>query len=142
MPKRTPEEAAARWRESLGRAPARYRDGVNAVKTAPGEAAAAAQDRMMEGFRRAVESGLWARRVSGVSLSDWQKAAINKGAERLASGAAAAEGKVAARYRQLFPIIQRLQDEVRNMPKGNIEDSIARMRTFVVGMHEARDEIS
>ena len=63
-----------------------------------------------------------------VSLQAWQNAAVSKGAQRLASGATAAEGKMAGVFNSLFPFISQV---VGSLPaRGTLDQNIARSAAF------------
>ena len=72
MSKVNAAEWLKKWGTNLNASSQYIRDGVGRVSVAPGIAAAAAADRMLAGIQEAVSSGMWAKRVASVSLSDWQ----------------------------------------------------------------------
>lgn len=102
----TAAEAAERWASRMQQAGENYRKGVSAVRVAPTERAAAAVDRYRQGINDAIESGRYERGLRSVTLQDWQKAALEVGAGRLGTGAAAAKGKVAKVFGPLFDHIE------------------------------------
>lgn len=121
-----PADAAAKWAQNLGAAGQAYTAGVQAVQTAPGQQAAQAADRYLAGVQANLPK--FKANVGAVSLADWQNAAVQKGAARLATGATAAQPKMANVLTQLFPFI----DQARNSlpPRGDIEQNIARSAAF------------
>lgn len=125
-----PSDAAAKWAQNLGAAGSAYTSGVQAVTTAPGQLAANAADRYLAGIQANVQK--FKTNVASVDLATWQNAAVNKGAPRLATGATAAQPKMANVLQQLFPYI----DQVRNsLPqRGDLEQNIARSASFQRGM--------
>jgi len=125
-----PADAAAKWAQNLGAAGQAYTAGVQAVTTAPGQAAANAADRYIAGIQASLPK--FKANSAAVSLQDWQAATVNKGAPRLATGAQAAAPKMANVLGQLFPFI----DQVRNtLPqRGDLEANIARSAAFQRGM--------
>ena len=131
MPKLTPQQAAQKQVRNLSNAIEDVRRGVEAVTESPTEKAAGSEDAYMAGIQRAVTSGKWARGLRRVSLQDWKTAFINKGLNRIAPGAQAAQGKVENFYRDFFPFLQEAQNEIDTMPKATLEDSIQRMTTFI-----------
>ena len=135
MAKVTPTEYAEKWARRLQGATEDIRRGVTKVTTAPGESAAAQQDALLANFADSVNSGLWARRVRGVSLQEWQAATIDKGIGRIPAGVTAAQPKMAAMAAELLPAVDAAAEAARALPKGSIEQSIARMTTFVREMH-------
>lgn len=136
MPRRTPDQAAQRWARSMAGATQNYTEGVQAVQTSPGEMAARNVSGYQNGVAQAVASGKWQRRVAAVSLQDWKTAAANKGAQRLASGAAAAVDKVRAANERVFPMIESAVNSVANMPRDTPQARIARATAYMTRMHE------
>ncbi len=131
---------AAQWLEKWGRrlnsAGTDITNGVNRVKEAPGVKAAAAQELMLAKLIESIQSGQWARAVSGVSLSDWKESMIKKALPRIAQGVTAAQGKKGAIIEALLKAVDNAAAEANALPKGSIEDSIARAATFMRSMSE------
>jgi predicted transcriptional regulator len=134
----TPQAIAARWKESMNGAAARYKEGVQAVTTAPTHQAAQAVDRYRSGTQRAADDGSFVDGCMSVSLQEWQQKAVDKGANNLATGARLAESKVMKVMTSLMPHAKQVSEEVKAMPKGSIEDSIARVAHAVRRMAEYR----
>lgn len=111
-----------------------YKAGIARVSEAPGLAAAAKSDKMLAKLTEAVTSGKWAERVASVGLSEWQDAAMNKGAPRITAGVDGAASKVRAFASQLIPELERIKSEVDRMDDLTLEDSLARMRHQVIEM--------
>jgi hypothetical protein len=122
----TAAAAATKWSQNLGAAVNQYTAGVQAVTQAPGAAAAAAADRYVAGVQSNVTK--FVQNSQAVSLQAWQQAAVNKGAQRLASGATAAESKMANVFNSLFPYIAQ---SVGSLPaRGTLDQNIARSAAF------------
>lgn len=117
-----------KWKRGLSGATESYRAGVAAVSVAPGERAAAAADRALSGYQDSIQSGRFQSACRSVSLGEWQRAASEQGAARLAAGASKGAGKVQKFMTEFLPIMQSVSAEVQNMPKGSIEDSLNRVR--------------
>ena len=135
MARVTPQEYAEKWGRRLKASGEDIRRGIDRVSVAPGEAAAQNQEALLTNFQEAVNSGLWAARVRGVTLADWKDAAKNKGLPRIAQGVDAAQSKMAT---IAVPLLQAVDDSVAaiaNLPKVTLEDNIIRMTTFVREMH-------
>ncbi len=137
MAKVSAQEWLSKWGTNLNAAGSYIKAGVNKVSTAPGVAAAAAQDRMLAGITEAVSSGLWARRVAAVSLSDWQSAMINKGIAHISQGVAQAQKTKLSEIQALLSAIDTVQSSVNALPKGGLENNIARSIAWMRGMAEA-----
>lgn len=126
----TPAAAAAKWSQNLGAATTRYTDGVKAVQTSPGQLAAQASDRYLAGVQANLPK--FQTNSAALTLQDWQNAAINKGAPRLASGAQAAQGKIQNVFQNLFPYIEQVRGSLP--ARGDLEQNIARSAAFQRGM--------
>lgn len=124
------DQVAAKWAQNTGSATQAYTDGVNAVTVAPGQAAARAVE--LWATNVAASKNKYAANSSKVTLQDWQAAAVNKGAARLASGVQAAQPKMQAAMQKLLPYIQQ---QVNALPqRGSLDQNINRMTAFVRGM--------
>lgn len=125
-------EAAQKWATALPAAQQRYTDGINAVNVAPGALAARAAPTWAA--NTAAAQSKFARNSAAVSLQAWQQAATTKGAQRLSSGAQAAQGKVEATFAKLFPAIQSAVSSLP--PRGDLEANIARSAAFARAMNK------
>ncbi len=137
MSKVNAQEWLKKWGTNLNASSQYIKDGVARVSVAPGIAAAAAADRMLAGIQEAVTSGMWAKRVSAVSLSDWQSAMINKGLPHIQQGVSMAQKTKTAEIQALLSAIDSVQAEVQNMPKGGLANNVARAVAFMTKMSEA-----
>lgn len=119
----TPQEAAQAWAQRLAGSTERITRGVQGVTTAPGQAAA--RQKGVWAANVAAAQDKWASRVAAVPLADWQQAMVQKGVQRVASGAQAAQPKMEAFMGQLLPYIA---SGVSSLPaRGNLEANINRM---------------
>lgn len=126
----TADQIASKWSANLGAATTTIQAGIEAVKTAPGQAAARQQSAYVAGVQ--ASAGKWAANVGKVSLSDWQQAAIGKGIPRIATGATAAQSKMTAFFAKLLPFQQSL---INQLPaRGTTDQNIARAVAFMRGM--------
>lgn len=126
----SPADAATKWAQNLGAAQTRYTDGVKSVTTAPNALAAAAADRYLSGVQQSMPK--YVANNQAVTLQSWIAATTGKGAQRLASGATAAQPKMAQVFTSLFPYISQVQSSLP--PRGDLEQNIARSAAFQRGM--------
>lgn len=110
--------------------------GINRVTKSPGEAAAEAEELLIQRFTEAVRGGKWKQNVMGVSLEEWKRKFIEKGVDRVGPGIDAAKEKTIKSAEKLLANVDTASAEVRAMPKGTIDDSINRMTTYSRRMHE------
>lgn len=126
-----------KWSTNLNAAGQYITNGVNRVTVAPGQAAAAASDRFLAGIQSSVASGKWQRNVAAVSLQDWQSAMIKKGLPRIATGTAQAVATKGPKIDTLLANVATAQAAVQSLPKGGIEQGIARATAFMRAMSQA-----
>lgn len=131
-------DIAAKWSRNVSAATQAYTQGVQAVQTSPMEQAAAHQDAYVAGVQAAAQSGKWAAGLRSVSLQQWKDKTAQLGAQRLASGAAAATPKMQAALQVILPAAQAISDQVKQMPNSTLEDRIARMLFAVRAMAQVR----
>lgn len=136
MARLTAEEYAQKWATRMAAATSDYTAGIQRVTQAPGAAAAAKEQKYQAGVQAAVTSGKWRRKVGAVSLQDWQNAAVNKGASRLASGAQNAQSKMAAAGARILPIIDAARQAVSGMPDNTVEERINKSAAFQRELHK------
>lgn len=125
MARLTPEEAAAKWAQRTAAATGDYQAGVERVNQAPGQKAAAKADKWLAGVQGGRDK--FRDRVGAVSLSEWQRATVEKGAPRFAAGASAGEPKMAQFQREFLPHLDAVTNRVRAMPDNTMEQRLARM---------------
>jgi hypothetical protein len=101
--------------------------GVNAVQTSPTALAAANVNGYLAGVQQAVSSGKWANNLNRVSLADWKNSMLNKGVQRMQTGAAAAVPKVTSAFGPLLQYIYDTRDQINAAnPRGSLQMNIQR----------------
>jgi hypothetical protein len=134
MAKVTAQEYAAKWAQRLSGATEDIRRGISRVSEAPGVKAAAQKDLMKQKILQAIDDGTWSAQVAGVTLEDWKKAASGKGVDRITSGVNAAKDKQVQMGERLLAAVDASVAEANQTPRGDLEQNITRMTTFVRGM--------
>ena len=129
-------DAAAKWAQNLPASQPRYIAGVQAVTVAPGALAARASAKWATNTAAAQQK--FARNSAAVTLQEWQTQTATKGAQRLMSGAQAAQSKVEQTFAKLFPAIQQAVSSLP--PRGDIEANIARSAAFARAMNKYRNQ--
>lgn len=129
--KSDPTSAAQAWVTGMQGAGPKYTAGVNAVKVAPGQAAAAAASLWAQNVAAAVNK--FASNSAKVTLTAWQNAANTKGAPRLGTGATAAQPKFAAFMTAFLPALTNI---VNGLPaRGAYAQNIARFTAYADALH-------
>lgn len=134
MAKVTPAQAADKWVRRMQGATQDMARGVNQVTESPATLAIAQKDRLIANFIESVNSGRWEAGLNTVSLSDWKTAMLEKGVPRISQGAASAQTKQERFFAKLLPVVDQLSEEISRMPKGTVEDSVARAGAMIRGM--------
>ena len=132
------QEFAEKWSRRTAAATGDYTRGVQRVREAPGAKAAAKVDKYLAGVQASVQEGKWQARVGRVSLSEWQRAATEKGAGRISAGVQSATGDMQRFGQELLSHIDSVKNETDNMPDNTLEDRIQRMVSFSRGMSQFR----
>lgn len=130
----TAKGAADLYVERIQNSRARIEAGIMNVTVSPMEKAAASKAKMLANITASINNGRWERGLKRVSLEDWRKAFIEKGLDRIGTGAAAARGKMETFYEALFKKQNELLKTIDAMPDITLDQSIARMTAWVRGM--------
>lgn len=136
MAQRDPAFVAQKWAQNLGASTESIRQGVQAVTESPMEKAARNVDGWVAGVNRSrdkFQAGLRRR-----TLGDWQSSMIEKGIPRVSTGATAAQPKMQAFMAEFLPHVERVAQQVRSMPKGGIDNGIARATAQIRGNAQFR----
>lgn len=131
-----PQRSAQKWVRNLSGATEDIRAGVEDVTESPMDKAADAAEKYVQRVQEAVNSGKFQQRLRNTPLSKWKDNTLNKGLQRIGSGAQAAQSDVEEFFEELFPYQERLSREVDQMSDVTLEDSIARMTAWTRGMAE------
>lgn len=135
----TPQQYADRWTQGLSGASQRINDGIDGVTVAPSQQAIKAQAKMLANVTQAINNGKWAAGLNKISLQDWQTAMKTKGVPRIATGAQAANSKMAAFAANLIPYQNTLQSKVKAMPNMTLQDNVARSTAWILGMAQFKN---
>lgn len=100
--------------------------GVAGVTESPTAKAAASQDKWLAGIQKAAEMGRFKSGLERVSLDEWKRKTLNKGAGRIAAGVEESKGKVTDFFEDFLPHLEVLDRKLKDMPSVTLEDSIAR----------------
>jgi hypothetical protein len=136
-----PNEYAEKWGRRLKSATEDVRRGISRVSTAPGLDAVKQQDKLVSNFQESVSSGRWASATRAVSLADWQRAASEKGVNRIAAGVDAALPQQAAMAQRLLAATDAAVAKVKALSSTTLDDNINRMVTFSREMAKSKGRI-
>jgi len=125
----TADAAQAKWLSRLSGASQDIINGVNGVTVAPGQLAAAQQQKWLQNVQAAADK--WKRNTGNVSLEQWRQYMLNVGVPRVAQGAQAKQAKYGAFAQQFFPHLEAGIAKVKSMPSTTLEDNINRAVTMM-----------
>ena len=126
--------AADRWAGSAAVAQPRFVEGVQSTTKDPTALAIAQSQKLQANFIQSVQSGRWARGLQRSGKAGWQAATVAK-ANNYSTGIAASKDKYAQAIGPVLQVMGQLQTQVQAMPKGNIQDSVARATAWMTGLH-------
>lgn len=124
MTRVSPQAGSDKWKSRLSAATQEITNGVNNVTQAPGLAAAAKQQKWLNGVNAAADK--WKRNVSAVSLQSWQQSMTTIGVPRVAQGAQAKQQKYTDFASNFYPFLDQQVAKVKAMPDTTLEDRISR----------------
>lgn len=127
----TVANAVAKWVRNTQGAAESMKAGVMAVTESPTAKAAQQADRYVAGVQAAVASGKWQKGLNDCTLQSWQQSMIQKGIPRMTQGIASAQPKVQSFMQQFLPFVQQAASEVKAMPKGGVENGVARASAMI-----------
>ena len=128
---RSAQEIARKWQRNLSGSVESIRSGVQDVTVSPTEKAASKADQYLIGVQHAVDSGKYQRGLRSVTLEQWKQAMLDKGVPRIASGAASGEPKFTEFMQEFLPYIESGQRMLDNMPRGSLQENIARSTAMI-----------
>ena len=131
MAQKSPVQVTEKLIRNLQAATESIRSGVQSVTTSPTEQAAEQADLMLLKITEAVNSGKWGDALRKISLNEWKNSMLEKGLPRISSGIAAAKPKIQAFFEQWLPWEKQISQHVKTLPRGTIEDSIARAAAVI-----------
>jgi hypothetical protein len=129
-----PGQISTKWGTNLKQAMPSIQAGIDAVTVSPGEKAANAQDKYLNGVQRAVSGGRFAAGCRSFTLQDWKTRAKEKTQTRLSGGVDAAMPKRQRFDTWLVNTLNGLLPSIASMPDMTLEDSIARATAMIRGM--------
>ena len=121
---------ADKWRSNLKGSTDAMRKGVDGVTVAPSKKAIESKEKMKRNLIEAIDSGKWEDGLKAVSLDDW-KTAMDKGINRVGTGADASVGKVESFMKDFLPHLEEGKKKVDAMPNVTLEDNIARAEAMI-----------
>lgn len=136
MKNRNPAAVAEKWVAKLSAATKEITDGVTATQKNPMQLAKARADAYVDGVRLAVSEGRWQAGLDRVSLDDWKGAMLKKGVPIIAARAALAKNKYLRFITAFLQFQQGVAQELSSMPRGSLEQNIARAVHVMRRNHE------
>ena len=123
------------WESAIGGVPAKYSEGVKATTDWQAKAIAG-EDLYGQKIQEAVSKKSRAEGISKVSDSEWQGAALSKGAARIATGMTAAKGKFSTGISKVLSTIEGVTIAPRTAdPMANVD---GRIKPIVAALHEIK----
>lgn len=100
---------------------------IKSLQTNPMEQAAANKTGYVNGVVEAANNGKWEKGLRRWDLPKWQQHTVAKGEKNITTGVDAGVSKFTGFMNNFYPYTQTVKSTVRAMPKGDKEQSRARM---------------
>lgn len=137
----SPQQFADRWLQGMQNGVQRYKEGVQNPSKDPIQAAIDAKQKYLAGVQEAFNSGRYEQGLRSQTQQSWTQAALERGANRIAGGAAASKGKVSNFAGQFLSQLASVQASVNNMPSDTYEQRQARARAMADGLHALKGKL-
>lgn len=130
------ERTRANWEGAIGSVPGKYADGVRGASNVI-EKAIAAEALYAEKIQAAISKGSRAKGLAKISDEDWRKAALNKGASRIATGMSESKDKFASGMATVLSTIESVSIAPRSAdPMQNVDN---RVKPIVAALHKLKE---
>lgn len=126
MAEMSAQQIAEKWSRNTKNGVTDYKNGVNNVNVNPAQLAIQNADIWRENVSSQKAQQRYTNGLSTVTLADWKKAAIDKGANRISQGVDNAMSKEINFAKYIVDTTYRIAEDVRNMPKATLDDRINR----------------
>lgn len=119
-----PTSSTAKWVARMQAAGTQIKEGVNAVTTAPGVAAAAKKATWLA--RVTASADKWATNVRAVTLTEWRTKMLTVGIQRISSGVTAKQANYQKFAEKFYPYLAAGKAQIDAMPTGTVQQGIAK----------------
>ena len=137
MPQLDANAVATRWANNLAASTQKITASVNALTTSPTSQAANAAQTWLARLNDPATVAKFQKNLNRVTLQQWQTAMTQKGIPRIGQGAQqAVQTKMLPFYTAWLPYEAQGQQQVKAMPKGTLQDRIARAVFMINWNHQ------
>lgn len=137
MPKVKPG-FAQKWVDRASVATEDYKTGVQNPRQSWSQATAGAENSYTQGVQKAISEKRFAKGVLKAGDSKWREGALTKGADRFASGVAAAKDRYQSQMQKVVAVIESTSLSPRN-ERGN-ENNYKRVADMGKALHQAKKD--
>jgi hypothetical protein len=135
---KTPQQAAANWLNSAGRASADYQAGVESYSGDWAGATTRQQAVLVNNWNQAVTSGRWAAGVQNRGTNGWKQATVAKVGNYSTGFQAGASRQAAA----IAKIMQAEANIVNSLPpRGDFAQNVNRATSFITQLHALKGSL-
>lgn len=128
---KTVEDTFRKYRNNLSNAGEYIKKGVMNTDKDQAANAIKQKDYMIQRHREAMDRGDWERNLRASGHAGWQKGMIEKGVNNIIPGVDSAQDKIKASLEAGLINGKSVQDAVKDMPKGGVENATARVRKAI-----------
>lgn len=126
MPKNI-QASFEKWSKNAGQAAEAMKAGVASVTESPTQKAAQNTEKMLRNFQASIDSGRYATNANAVTVDEWKRSMIEKGAPNMANGVRSLSARS---KRAITDQLQKANDvaaRIAGMPNNTEADAEARM---------------
>lgn len=135
MARKSAAQVAKNYSDGItGKGLTNWKLGVSDPRSHPGQAANQNLDKAVRNFSNAVTSGKLAAANTSYTQQEWTQAALTKGAPNYSGSVSRSLPRYQATMSKMLPDIYNLSDQIHQMPKNGVEDSVARSGAWIRGM--------
>ena len=133
----TAEDTYNEYRKRMGASTEKMKRGVETTNKSQSANAIAAQDRMVQNYNAAISQGKYKEGLEKAGDAKWKRNYIEKGLPNVVRGIDANEAEVRKAMAKVAETGNMVKDRISQMPKGTLEDSVARSRESMILQKEA-----
>lgn len=120
-----------KYRRNMGNAQTDIKNGVENTTKDQAKNAIKAKELMVENHRKAIENGKWEKNLKNAGHEKWKRNFLAKGVGKITAGIDANASEIKETMQMVHEVGQLVRSEVDKMPKGGIENSLARVRKMM-----------
>lgn len=129
--------AYEQWKLRMGQSTGRMADGVEDTQKSQTGNAIKAKALMIENHNKAMQAGKWEEGLRRAGDAKWKRNMLEKGIPKIMTGINANAAEIAEKFAKVDEVGVIVKAKIATMPKGTLEDSVARSRESMIMQKDA-----